>query len=73
MGELVADARENAEDAGRTAQGYLADAIKDMLEEMFDPDEYEQTREIMNVRNDIGSMWRVDWYEIAAAWLEEEA
>lgn len=37
----------------------------------FDPEENEQTSELANVRNDIGSMWRVDWYEIAQSWIDD--
>ena len=69
--DLLSVARQNAEEQGRTVQGLLADAIQELFESMFDPEEMPQTPEIANVRNDIGSMWRVDWHEIAGSWIND--
>lgn len=47
-----------------------ADAVKDLWEELTDPDEERMGIEMLrNILRDVGSEWRVNWLEIGAAWL----
>ena len=53
------------------------DAIRENVEELFDaegfePGEYtERLRDVLRVVTDIGSLWRVDWRELGAAFLSD--
>ncbi|RJQ53387.1 MAG: hypothetical protein C4521_07590 [Actinobacteria bacterium] len=48
--------------------GDLAEALKTWTEELFDQ---EATQELRSMRDDVGSLWRVNWKEVADALLEE--
>lgn len=49
----------------------LQEAIKDLLDEVFTWSNYNLvSQELLSMRDDIGSLWRVNWREIAEAWLQ---
>jgi hypothetical protein len=57
------------------------DAIRENVEDVFDPDVFSLTdsqrdtytvsRDLWMARDDIGSLWRVDWTELGASFLED--
>ena len=49
--------------------GDAANAIRDLVEGMFDG----YDAELVGMRNDIGSTWRVDWQHIAEHWATDVA
>ena len=63
----------------QVAEKRYADRLKDwvegMAEEVFFPErtDYPATQALLGMFNDIGSVWRVNWDEIAKSWLSEEA
>ena len=65
--EAVAEVKKKGYVDGRFA---LADALEevfnDFLADADMPFEFE-----VNVLRDVGSLWRVDWVEIAEGWMEE--
>lgn len=77
--EMVLDFTETAreehkEDGG--ARGCLAESIEEFIAELLDMEsvlssEPAQRNELVNMSKDIGSTWRVDWYEIAESFLSE--
>lgn len=71
--EWVPEAIEEAEGGGRTASGLLADRLAELLDTWAaDVVEGEPTsRELRMMLDEIGSRWRVDFHEIAEAWLSE--
>ena len=48
----------------------LCDWVESMAEDVYFP-EHEPTKALLGMFNDIGSLWRVDWGEIARNWLTE--
>jgi len=58
-------------DSPISAKTALANALEEMFNELFDFDNLFSNRALYVVRDDIGSMYRVDWYEIAEAVLSE--
>jgi len=58
-------------DSPISAKTALANALEEMFDELFDFDNLFANRALYAVRDDIGSMYRVDWYEIAEAVLSE--
>jgi hypothetical protein len=68
--------KEQKED-GIVARHSLADDLKGLVEEMFNMVYYPEQREpappnVLGMAADVGSLWRVDWDEIARAFLEDE-
>jgi hypothetical protein len=60
------------EDFGTPAY-YAGGAIKALVEELLDPEEQlMSTENIITMLSDIGSLYRVEWDEIGAAWLPED-
>ena len=67
----------------QVAQRRLADSLENWVQEMseeiyfptpntpYEPDFNPQTRSLLGMFNDIGSLWRVNWDEIASNWLED--
>jgi phage-related baseplate assembly protein len=76
--ERVADAIESLEveddeERKRYAARAASEAVRDLTEELFDPSEELMSAEnIITILSDIGSLYRVDWDEIGAAWLPED-
>lgn len=73
--EQVQDlAREEIEghDEGEEINPYfLGEKIKAIFEELFDFTQYNYlSKELLSMRDDIGSLWRVNWREIADYQLE---
>lgn len=56
------------------ARFWMADRLKDwvetLAEQVYFP-EHEPTKALLGMFNDIGSVWRVNWQEIADNWLSE--
>jgi hypothetical protein len=51
---------------------YIGDAVKNLWEEITDPGEQLVTAtEILSMVREVGSVWRVNWDEIGAAWMPE--
>jgi len=60
-------ARERAQRAADPAT-----ACKEFVEELLDPNEALLSEELRHsISSDIGSLWRVDWQEVAESLLEE--
>jgi len=62
--DLVQEARECQDN---DALNCLSDALENFIYDFFD-DEWENFKAM---RNDIGSLWRVNWREIAESFLSE--
>jgi len=58
-------------DSPISAKTALANAIEELFTELFDFENMFENRELYSMREDIGSLYRVDWYEIAEAVLSE--
>ena len=58
-------------DDGKPCTTCLADEIEGMFTELFDFDSMFENRELYIMREDIGSLYRVNWYEIAEAVLSD--
>lgn len=56
-----------------TNTGELADEIQAFIEKVLDFDNISTNRNAFNMLTDIGSLYRVNWYEIAGTYLEERA
>jgi hypothetical protein len=65
------------EAAGMQTDGFAAskagDIVREYLEELFDVDTYGGSLPggLVNMLTDIGSLWRVDWREVGAAFLQD--
>jgi hypothetical protein len=65
------------EAAGMQTDGFTAskagDIVREYLEELFDVDTYGGSLPggLVNMLTDIGSLWRVDWREVGAAFLQD--
>ena len=80
--ERVADALESVDYPSWAVEEYeqkryradrAGETVKELWEELTDPDEQLMTCEaILTMTRDVGSDYRVDWYEIGEAWLPEE-
>jgi hypothetical protein len=80
--ERVADAiahdsdgthQENGQPWSLHDQRVAGEAVKALIEELLDPEEQLMSAEnIITMLSDIGSLYRVDWDEIGAAWLPED-
>lgn len=73
---LYNEAQELAKQALRAdklnATRHLADLLENWFDELFNPSNYgELTEGLMIMRNDIGSLYRVDWWEIASNMVTE--
>jgi hypothetical protein len=66
--ELAEEARDEEYPASR-----LAEALESFIEELFDFDNISDNRQLFNMLTDIGSLYRVNWYEIAQTFIEELA
>jgi len=74
----VADTARAAADGitGDGARAAVADAVRDDLSAMLDPAEHlvaygmERSHELQVVAAEVGSVWRVDWSEVADAVME---
>jgi hypothetical protein len=59
--EYDADSRANA----------AGDAVKELWEELTDPaEELMPLAEIVSLLGEVGSAWRIDWYEIGQSWVD---
>ncbi len=48
------------------------DALQSWVEnDLFDPDTLASNRELRNMRDEVGSLWRVDWRAVADAFRDE--
>lgn len=53
-------------------EGYKAgDVLKEFVDNLKDEDEYKDMEDIKNMFNDVGSLWRVDFEEVAESFQEE--
>ena len=74
-----ADPREGRNDVRLSAVVKAGEIVKDNVETLLSPGSYEfefgqaQPPELVFALYDIGSLWRVDWTEIGAAFLEDLA
>lgn len=70
--ERVAGARADAEDPDDADSAYwVGGIVRGVWDELTDPDEQMMdVAAILAMVSDIGSVYRVDWDEIGAAWLE---
>lgn len=56
---------------------WAGEAIKDNVEELFDPEDFssgeytERLAQVIRIMSDVGSMWRVNWTELGASFLED--
>lgn len=50
----------------------LADEIQAFIEEVLDFDNVSSNRTAFNMLTDIGSLYRVNWYEIAETFMDEK-
>jgi len=71
--DLVQEARECQDN---DALNCLSDALEDFIGELLDMEivlsaEPAQRQELINMSRDIGSLWRVNWREIAESFLSE--
>ena len=48
-----------------------AEAIENLVDEYLDADVMPWEGQ-KSMRDDIGSLWRVDWYEVAASFIDED-
>ena len=62
----------------QAAKRQLSDALKDWVEEMSERSYYfpeltdcQPTQALLGMFHDIGSLWRVNWDEIASNWLQD--
>lgn len=79
----LTSAREVYADSPQTLNYRAGEIIRENVEEMFDPgvfsltnshrDTYTISAGIWAAREDIGSLWRVNWDELGAAFLEDIA
>jgi hypothetical protein len=75
MQEAVHEALREAADMqtdGLTASS-AGEIVREYLDELFDVDTYDGSLPggLVNMLTDIGSLWRVDWREIGAAFLRD--
>jgi hypothetical protein len=68
--ELAQNAIKDKADDGKTCVTCLADEIESMFDDAFS-DIAEMTAEGLTMLKDIGSLYRVDWHEIAQGILGE--
>jgi hypothetical protein len=52
---------------------FVGEQVREYVEDLFDYDAHDgvMPRELWTMREDIGSLWRVDWHEIGAAFLAD--
>jgi hypothetical protein len=63
---------DDAADVHQYRANRVGEAVKDLWQELTDPDEQLMSAEsILDMVRDIGSDYRVDWFEIGEAWLED--
>ena len=73
--ESLTAGRDDEGDAGSAAhiaRYHLAEQLRDMFEEWAHgegEDEYVPSGPIYKVLTDIGSLYRVDWHEVAEGWI----
>ena len=60
---------EHKEDGG--ARGCLAESIENYMTEILDMQNVFENKELLVMSQDIGSLYRVDWHEIAESFLSE--
>lgn len=61
-----------ADDLQSFHAGRVADALKIWVEQLLDASEcLLKDEDRQNMASDCGSLWRVDWYEVAKAWLSD--
>jgi hypothetical protein len=62
----------SADDAKLHRAHTAGEAVKEFVEELTDPDESLMTpKQIISLLSDVGSLYRVEWDEIGAAWLDD--
>ena len=61
--------QEQINDQAREASslGGFADFLEEFIDELFD----ENWQNLKAMRNDIGSLWRVNWYELAESFISD--
>jgi hypothetical protein len=77
--ELTEDAKARREEGGlpewgdRLAASYAGDAVREYVEELFDVDNYGGSLPggLVSMLTDIGSLYRVDWHELGASFLQD--
>ena len=70
IAEVCTDLGEGGETSAIYQAGRVADMLSDFLDELTDPEEGLVTCEqALTLLRDIGSLYRVDWYEIADSWI----
>jgi len=60
----------------KETQREIADAIEEYVEEMLDMENLLSAplairKNLLSITTDIGSLYRVDWYEIAAGYMQQ--
>jgi hypothetical protein len=66
------DQRAQYDAAGRA--NVAGDAVKELWEELTDPnEELMPLVAIISLLDEVGSAWRVDWYEIGQSWIDDLA
>lgn len=48
-----------------------ADALEELVAELFDTDGDYWSSNLQGMRDDVGSVWRIDWRAVAEAWVGE--
>ena len=68
----VDEAMRDAYDA--EGENYRLDEVYcGVIDALFDYDNGLPSRELLLMRDDIGSLWRVNWGELAEAWVSDNA
>ena len=72
--DAIREAHSMQAGADELTAGKAGEIVREWLEDLFDLDNYAEggfSRELQSMREDIGSMWRIDWREIGAALLTD--
>jgi hypothetical protein len=69
--KLVADAVDFERQAVRTLSATLRAHVEGLFEDFYFGPEAKRTREMARMCSDVGSLWRVDWSEVAKRLFED--
>jgi hypothetical protein len=73
QGDHSQDCGSDLDAVERISPTFVGEQIRERLDELFDVDTHDGIlpRDVVSMMQDIGSLWRVDWHEIGAAFLTD--